>query len=106
MGHDRAHEEIQSQTMSGAEVADWQFSDLTAPSSGPLCANSCPSHEVTGSDPTEPILSPPTDLPDRYSGGPPRHEKKLRRNLVQLDADTDSLPQPHPAQNPTSHTAP
>src|SRR5712675_2463168 len=78
-----------------------EFASSVSPRQGgcPLCANSCPSYEVTGSDPTEPILSPPTDLPDRYSGGAPGDEKKVRRNIVELDADRDSLRQAYPAES-------
>jgi hypothetical protein len=40
---------------------------------------------------TELTLSPPTDLTDRYSGGAPGNEKKVRRHFVELDAHRDAL---------------
>src|SRR5712675_2767691 len=47
---------------------------------------------------TELTLSLPTDLPDRYGGGAPGHEKKVRRHIVELDAHRDALRQTHPAE--------
>src|ERR1700757_3482191 len=40
----------------------------------------------------EPTLSPPTDLPDRYGGGAPGDQKKVRRYAVEFDAHRDALP--------------
>src|SRR5258705_1226406 len=47
---------------------------------------------------TELTLSLPTDLPDRYSGGAPGDEKKVRRHIVEPDAHRDALRQAHPAE--------
>src|ERR1700730_1308077 len=47
---------------------------------------------------TELTLSPPTNLPDRYSGGAPGDQKKVRRHIVELDAHGDALRQTHPAE--------
>src|SRR5271168_153559 len=47
---------------------------------------------------TELTPSPPTNLPDRYSGGAPGDQKKVRRHIVELDAHGDALRQTHPAE--------
>src|ERR1700730_10505334 len=65
----------------------------------PRCVTSVTyAQQQNGRTKRQAILSPPADLPDRYSGGAPGDQKKVRRHIVKLDAHRDALRQTHPAE--------
>src|SRR4029077_19596503 len=57
-----------------------------------------PASSVSEPDNAELSSSPPVDLPDRYRGGTPGDQKKVRRHIVELDAHRDALREAHPTE--------